>query len=75
MIVHFNIQPGARFGRIEKETPSGLVSMTVEEASHAWNDVGTIEDCNIAFRRLAVDFNFDTEACLKWYRDQQGRTQ
>lgn len=70
MIVHFNIQPGARFGRIEKETPSGNVSITVDEAREYWNNVGTIKDCNLPFRRLATEFDFDTEACLKWYREQ-----
>lgn len=70
MIVHFNISPGSRFGRIEKETPSGLVSLTTTEAKEAWENVGTIEDCNVAFRRLAIDFDFDVEACLEWYRTQ-----
>ena len=71
MIVHFNISPGATYGRIEKETPNGLVSLTTDEAKEAWCNVGTISDCNYAFRRLAVDFDFDVEGCLKWYRDNE----
>jgi len=73
MIVFFNISPGARFGRIEKESSDGkvLVSMTVDEARACWEKVGTIKDCNMAFRRLAVDFDFDVEACLNRYREQE----
>ena len=70
MIVHFNISPGAMFGKIEKETPDGNVSLTVDEAREAWNNVGTIKDCNVAFRRLAVDYDFNVEKCLSFYRSQ-----
>ncbi len=77
MIVYFTVQPGAHHGRIEKEGEGvckGInVSITVEEARACWNKVGTIKDCNVAFRRLAVDFDFDVAACLKWYRAEAER--
>jgi len=66
MIVNFN----TKNGHITKQSESGLgdVSITIEEAREAWNNVGTIEDCNLAFRRLAVDFNFDIQAALDFYK-------
>jgi len=78
MIVYFNVSPGAHHGRIEKEAESDAlegmrVMITVDEARACWNKPGTIEDCNLAFRRLAEDFDFDVRACLKWYRDEAKR--
>ncbi len=77
MIVYFHVSPGAHHGRIEKEG-SGVckginVAITVDEARACWNKVGTIKDCNLAFRRLATEFDFDVTACLKWYRDEAKR--
>lgn len=66
MIFHFS----PTTGRIEKETNQGLVSCTAAEANDAWIKCD-VEDCNIAFRRLAVDFDFDVKAALKWYADQE----
>lgn len=57
-------------GQITKETSQlGPVSITVDDAREAWNAVGTIEDCNLAFSRLATEHEFDVAACLKWYED------
>jgi hypothetical protein len=79
MIVYFNVAPGAHHGRIEKEGEGpckGInVSITVEEARACWNKPGTIKDCNLAFRRLATEHDFDVAACLKWYRDDADREQ
>ncbi len=76
MNVYFNVAPGARLGRIEKEgttpaTKGVLVSITPDEARALWEKVGTITDMNMAFRRLAVDFDFDVAACLEWYKQQE----
>ncbi|MCK5089240.1 MAG: hypothetical protein KAI41_08780 [Hyphomicrobiaceae bacterium] len=77
MIVYFNISPGAHHGRIEKEGSAPLdgirVMITVDEARAAWDKVGTITDSNMAFQRLAIEFDFDVAACLKWYRDEAKR--
>ena len=75
MIVHFNISPGPNYGRITKETLGGCnqrinVNITVEEARACWEKVGTIKDCNWAFRRLATDHDFDVRGCLEWYKTQ-----
>ncbi len=80
MIVHFNVSDGARHGRIEKEVREGPldglnVMLTVDEARALWEKPGTITDCNLAFRRLATEFDFDIPACLKWYRADAAREQ
>lgn len=80
MIVHFNVSPGARHGRIEKEVREGPldglnVMLTVAEARACWEKPGTITDCNLAFRRLATEFDFDISACLAWYRNDAARLQ
>ena len=75
MIVHFTVTSSGRHARIEKEgssphTSGMMIPITVDEAREAWNNVGTIKDCNIPFRRLATEFDFDVAAYLNWYREQ-----
>lgn len=69
MVVHFNLSSPFH-GKITKESKKfGDVPITVDDARDAWQS-GQITDCNIAFHRLAVDFDFDVAKCLKWYREQ-----
>ncbi len=72
MNVYFNVSPGNMHGKIEKEVREGPldglnISITVDEARALWN-AGKITDCNLAFRRLATEHDFDVRACLDWYK-------
>ena len=45
---------------------------TVIDAAQArslWS-TGMVDNCNIALQRLATEFEFNVDACLKWYKDQ-----
>ena len=45
---------------------------TVIDAAQArslWS-TGMVDNCNIALQRLATQFEFDVDACIKWYKDQ-----
>lgn len=72
MNVYFNVSPGNMHGKIEKEVRDGPldglnISIPVDEARALW-DAGKITDCNLAFRRLATEHDFDVRACLNWYK-------
>lgn len=72
MNVYFNVSPGNMHGKIEKEVREGPldglnISITVDEARALW-EAGKITDCNLSFRRLATEHDFDVRACLDWYK-------
>ncbi len=45
------------------------VPIPVEKARQLFKD-RDYTDTNIAFLRLAAEFDFDVDACMKWYADQ-----
>jgi len=67
MIYYFSPTSGEISYRFDKQ--SSVFKPTVAEAKEHWQ-AGDIEDCNIAFQRLATQFDFDVPAALTWYREQ-----
>ena len=55
-------------GTITRETDQPEVHVRPEAARKDWENVGSITDCNLAFRRLATEFDFDVDAALRFYR-------
>ena len=66
MIIYFN----TKTGKIEKEGTGILkgskISVTVDDAREAWRNC-EIVDCNIAFHRLANEYNFDVKKLMEFY--------
>ena len=50
------------------ETDEGHHISTIQARS-LWQ-TGVMVNSNISFQRLAIDFDFDVDACLKWYKEQ-----
>ena len=55
------------FGTIETDEGERI---DAAQARSLWS-TGVVQNSNIAFQRLATQFDFDVEACLKWYKDSE----
>ncbi len=55
--------------RITQVRGKETATITPLGARDLWSS-GKVRDCNIAFRRLAEDFNFDVEAIKAYYKQQ-----
>lgn len=53
----------------EIESDNG-VQIPVETARELWL-AGDFTDVTISFDRLAREFDFDVDACLRWYSEQE----
>ena len=40
------------------------------QARSLWS-CGMVDNCNIAFQRLATQFEFNVDTCLKWYENNR----
>ena len=54
----------------ELSVKAGSINEVITQAEAIEIESEFSTDCNIAFQRLATQFDFDVDECLKWYDEQ-----
>jgi hypothetical protein len=73
--VELFLSPGADYSILMIEAgPRGRVvkKITATEARELW-DKGAVKDYNLAFKRLAMQFNFDVDAVRAYIEQTDGK--